>query len=344
MTINDIARICGVSKGTVNRALHGKPGINPGTKEKILAAVRENGFRPDYRAKSLATGKSFTIGLLIPNIENQSFAMIGTIIEAEFWKRGYFLNLALSNDDAEKEESYLELFVDRKVDGVIVFPVNRDPTAVERILEKRIPLVLMMNDLPSVETNVVTIDEYGAFLAMTEYLIGLGHRDIAYIDGYKRYTAKYNDHINRERFRGFTDALAKHGLGFDGNHYAEFLPAYYEQKDSSSISGLFSGPNPATAAMCFHDRIAVWLQVRLIRDGFGVPDDVSVTGFDDMAELSDIVPGITTIRNPFAEIAAKTVEMLVGDIENGTMSANKVRLGTELIIRQSAGVPRSNRR
>jgi LacI family transcriptional regulator len=335
MTINDIAKLCGVSKGTVNRALHGKPGINSATKERILAMVKEKEFRPDYRARSLATGKTYTIGLLIPNVENQCFSMIGTIIEADFWKRGYFLTLAISNDDADKEERYLSLFVDRKVDGLVLFPVSRDTTALERVLAAGIPTVLILNDLPEVQTNAVTVNEYGAIQGIVNYLVGLGHRNIAYIDGYRRYSKKYNDYVNKERFRAFSDTLAAYSIPFGEQNYVEFLPEYYQQGDARVVSRVFRGSDPATAVVCFHDRIAIWLQTRLIREGLKVPEDVSITGFDDIDELSDVIPGITTVRNPFARIAEAAVKILIDEIKQGRSTRKKLELETSLVIRQS---------
>ena len=105
-TISDVAKLCGVSKGTVNRALHDKPGISPKTKDAILQVMRDLNYQPDYFATSLATGKTNTIGMIVPNVHNEFFAMLYTSIEKLCWQNGYMLNLALSDDDYEKEEKY----------------------------------------------------------------------------------------------------------------------------------------------------------------------------------------------------------------------------------------------
>jgi LacI family transcriptional regulator len=335
MTMNDIARICGVSKGTVNRALHDKPGINKDTKEKILAAIQEHGFRPDYRAKSLATGRTLTIGLILPNIENQSFAMISSLIEREFWERGYFLNLALSNDDAGKEERCLELFIDRRVDGLVLFPVNRETQGLKRLLAAGIPTVLMLNDLPSLEVGAVLVEERRAIAAITRHVLSLGHRRIAYIDGFRRYTDRYNDYINRERYAGFVEAIQEAGLDPSAMSHAEFEPDYYRCEDLGTLAGLFSGPGAASAAVCFHDRIAVWLLSRLERAGIEVPRDISITGFDDIEELELIKPSLTTLRNPFGRVAQEVIRLLIAGIEGGKQPQERILLETELVIRES---------
>jgi DNA-binding LacI/PurR family transcriptional regulator len=335
MTINDIARICGVSKGTVNRALHGKPGINAATKERILAAVKEAGFEPDYRAKSLATGKTHTIGLLLPNIENRAFASISTLIERELWERGYFLNLALSNDDAAKEERYLDLFTNRKVDGLVVFPVNRESGPLRRVMDSGIPVILMMNDLPEVETRAILVEEREAVAAVTRYVASLGHRRIVYIDGYRRYSDRYNDYINRERYAGFRAAIEESGIDPAPIRRVEFDPAYYGAEDLGPFRDFFVGPGAATAAVCFHDRIAVWLLSRLEKAGIRVPSDVSVTGFDDIDELQSIKPRLTTVGNPQSLVAEEVIRSLMEIIDQGDVHRSRIQLPAELVIGES---------
>jgi DNA-binding LacI/PurR family transcriptional regulator len=335
MTINDIARICGVSKGTVNRALHNKPGINLKTKEKILAVVAEYGFSPDYRAKSLATGKTNTIGLLLPNIENPAFAVISTLIEREFWQQGYLLNLALSNDDAVKEERYLQLFINRKIDGLVIFPVNREIQSLKRVIDMGIPLVIVLNNVP-VEASAVLLDERKAFASITRHVLSQNHRNILYLDGYRKYTDRYNDYINRERYAGFMQALDEYGLGRESVSVREFEPRYYDLEDLGPLEEYFSR-RKTSAVICFHDRIAIWLMMRLQRAGFRLPDDVSITGFDDILELQYIKPRLTTLRNPFPLVAHRAIQLLLEQI-GGNRGTSRLILDTELIIRESCSL------
>ena len=335
MTINDIARICGVSKGTVNRALHNKPGIKLRTKEHILAVVKEHGFYPDYRAKSLATGKTHTIGLLLPNIVNPAFAAISTLIEREFWQQGYLLNLALSNDDASKEERYLQMFMNRKIDGLIIFPVNRDPRGLERMTNAGIPLVIVLNNLP-LEANKVLLDERKAFASVTRYVLSQNHRNILYLDGYRKYTDRYNDYINRERYAGIVEALDAYGIDPASVPAVEFDPSYYDLENLDLLEGYFS-PKRVSAVICFHDRIAVWLMMRLQRAGLSIPDDISVTGFDDIGELQNIKPGLTTLRNPLSQVAHGAIQLLLEQIK-GKTAFSRLVFDTELIIRESCRI------
>ena len=332
MTINDIARICGVSKGTVNRALNNKPEINPATKKNILEVVAEYGFSPDYRAKSLATGKTQTIGLVLPNIENQAFATISTLIEREFWQQGYLLNLALSNDDASKEERYLQLFMNRKIDGLIIFPVNRDLQGLKRIIKAGIPLVVILNSLP-VKASSVLLDERNSFAAIARYVLSLNHKKILYLDGYRKYTERYNDYINRERYAGIMLALEEYGVDPASIPVVEFDPQFYDLDNLGPLEQYFTKKG-TSAVICFHDRIAVWLMMRLEHAGFRIPKDISVTGFDDVMELQNIKPGLTTLRNPFSQVAHEAIQNLLEQIE-GKPVKSRIVLNADLIIRES---------
>jgi LacI family transcriptional regulator len=339
MTINDIARICGVTKGTVNRALHDKPGISPKTKAEILRVVEEQRFFPDYRAKSLATGKTQTIGLLLPNIVNQAFATIATLIENEFWKKGYLLHLALSDDDASREERYLSFFLNRKIDGLIIFPVNKEPQGLKRIMDAGIPVVILLNNLDISEADSVLLNEKKSFASITRYVLSLGHRRILYLDGYRRYTERYNDHINRERYTGVLEAFEEAGLDPAATlSTKEFDPLFYGSGDMKPLEDYFSGFRRPSAVICFHDRIAIWLLVRLERAGFRVPEDFSLTGFDDIEELQNLKPGLTTLRNPLSAVAHEALRLLLEQIGIGKKPGTRIILETELIIRDSCRV------
>jgi LacI family transcriptional regulator len=335
MTINDIAEICGVSKGTVNRAIHDKPGINAETKKRILEAVKKYGFKPDYRAKCLATGKTHTIGLMLPNIENQAFAGIAACIEREAWSRGYFLHLALSGDDADKEEQYIEVFRERKIDGLAIFPVNREQDELNKLIAAGIPVVLLMNDLPGLNTASVLLDERESFAQITRYVFSLGHRDIIYLDGYRHYTSRYNDWINRERYAGFRKALHEYGIDTSRINVVEFLPDFYTYSNLGPLSRYFTGTKRPSAAICFHDRMAIWLMTRLAREGISVPADISVTGYDDVAILEDIRPSLTTLHNPYSRLAQTLIHILLAKIEQNDRENSRIVLNADLVVRES---------
>ena len=330
-TIDDIARLAGVSKGTVNRAIHDKPGINSATKERILAIIEEQGFSPNYHARSLATGRTETIGVLLPDVENEFFAMICSEIEKMCWEKRYVMNLAFSNDVPDRERAVLQSFVDRDVDGLIVFPVSKNSDAIERAIAADKPVVLLLNDLPLQEASAVLVNERGGIETVVQHLVDAGHRRIAYINGFVHYSGSYNDFINQERLRSFRETLQRNRVPFDADTILEFKPELYAQNDPSFLTSLFASREAPTAIVCFHDRIAIWLVQALKDMGLRVPEDVSVTGFDDIRELRYITPRLTTYRVPIRDVASEALRILFQQLEHPSAVRQRVVLHGMLV-------------
>lgn len=337
-TLKDIAERCGVSKGTVNRAIHDKPGINAQTKARILEVIADLGFQPNYHARSLATGKTETIGVLLPDVSNEFFAMVCTEIEKLCWTRNYVMNLAFSNDRPEREDAIIASFLDRNVDGMIVFPVSRG-SAVLRNAAVRRPLVLLLNDLSLPNTSIVLVNDYNAMRDTVQHLVDLGHRRIAYIDGYLHYSASYNDSINRARSRAYRDALGDYGLAVDPQLTAEFQPSFYDTADYSLLRSFLAAEDPPTAIACFHDRIAIWVTRGLIEMGYSVPHDISVTGFDNIRELQYIRPKLTTSAVPTRRLAEEALSVLFSRFEAPESEARRVLIDAQLIPGDSCAPP-----
>ncbi|HHV59515.1 MAG TPA: LacI family transcriptional regulator [Clostridiaceae bacterium] len=335
LTINDIAKLCNVSTGTVNRALHNKPGISEKTKAKILDIVKELDYRPDYYARTLASGKTDTIGIILPNVENEFFAMLFSEVEKICWEYGYLMNLALSNDDADKEEKYILSFIDRKVDGLILFPVNNDATYVKKAIQNDISTVIVLNDLEDVDTNVVKVDEYNAVSKTVQYLIDIGHKRIAYINGYFHYSPRYNSYINDQRYQAFKDTMVLNHIMYEKENYMEATPHLNDEINRIMLKNIVCRENKPTAMVCLQDRIALWVMMELEKMGLKVPDDISIAGFDNINELNYVKPLLTTTQMPTKEIAHTAVSILVDDISNNRCGNKKVVLETRFIERDS---------
>lgn len=335
LTMDDIAKICGVSRGTVNRALYNKPGINKQTKQKILKVVDELGYYPDHTAQSLATGKTNTIGLIVPDVDNQFCSTLYTYMEDVCWKLGYFMSLAISNDNPEKESKYLESFIKRNVDGLICIPVNKDSSSIKKALDYKIPVVLLLNKLEKIKTNMILIDDYYSVKKATQYLIDMGHRNILYIDGIRNYSDNYVKYINGERLKGFKDTLEENNIKITQDNYIEFLPEFYSDNNYRLIKKIISKENKPTAIICFHDRIAIWVIKGLKEHNLKIPEDISIVGFDDINELKYIEPGLTTNKTPIKKIAEESFRILLDNIKIPNFIPEEIVLKTELILRES---------
>lgn len=332
LTLNDIARLCGVSKGTVNRAIHDKPGINPGTRERILKVIAERGFQPNYHARSLATGRTETIGVLLPNVENEFFAMLCSEIEEICWQRGYVMNLSFSNDRPDREAAVIKSYLDRNVDGMIVFPVSKDHSAIDAMQRAGKAVVCVLNDVAISNASVVVANERGGMAALTRHVIDLGHRRIAYINGYLHYSETYNDYVNVERLAGYTETLRRNGIEPDPRMMVEFNPAWYRTGDYSLLEELLRADPAPTAIQCFHDQIAIWVLQGLKELGVRVPEAISVTGFDDIRELKYIEPKLTTCAVQSTEVASEAVRSLFRLMDQPTRVRERTVVSTRLAI------------
>jgi len=342
ITINDIARICGVSTGTINRALHNKSDINPKTKEKILGAIKKYNYRPNYYARALASGKSNTIGIIVPDVENEFFTMTYSIIEKRCWENNYYVSLVLSKDNPERELKNVKLFIEQRLDGIIMFPVSHDNKSVRLALSSGIDTILIFNSLPKENLSSVVVHDYNAMCKNVQYLINLGHKNIAYIDGYRKYSPTYNDHINKERYRAFRETLQKNNIQIDKNNYFEFKPEYYKSNDYSIIKSIVGSTKKITAIVCFHDRIALCVMQGLEKIGVKVPNSISVTGFDDINELKYIKPRLTTSAIPVDKIAEKAISILMNSIKGKRNKVQKIMFPVKFIEGETCMPPKGN--
>lgn len=320
LTINDIARLCSVSKGTVNRAIHNKPGINIETKERILQTIRDCGYEPNYFATSLATGKSNSVGLIVPNISNVYFSDLYTKIEDLCYRKKLIAELSLSNDDSKRESDYIQSYIKRNVSGIILFPVSSDSTELNRAVEAGIPVVCVLNVPQHSKVSVVKIDDYQGVYRMVRELIAAGHRRIAYVDGYCHFDQNYNRQINCDRIAAYRAALEEAGIAVKEEYMLLFDHEAYKTGDTSIVERILALEERPTAVVCHHDRMAIWMYRKLSDCGIRIPDDMVLAGFDDLAETYLTVPGgIPTCHAPITEIAETAVKLLL-ETMNGTSS------------------------
>ncbi len=326
-TIKDIARLANVSHTTVSRALNDSPFIHHETKQKILKIAEQLSYMPNYSAKSLVLSRSYNIGLFFTTLSTGTSS--GFLHEAlkgmnHVVKDKY--NLVVKGvDDDPSFRSILK----RNFDGIVLMSQSsHDDAFIKHVLTQEIPLVVLNRDCGRSEVmNILSDDRKGARM-MVEYLIGLGHRRIAVIEGKEGF--KSTD----ERKNGYLEALECHGV--------KRLPDYQVQGNYEMESGfaamrrLLALACPPTAVFCSNDEMAVGAMKAVAERGFRVPEDVSVTGFDDNLFSGFITPALTTVKRPIEKISAAGAEKLLQRLEQNESAAETIYMNTELIVRQSA--------
>lgn len=327
-TIKDVAKAANVSYSTVSRALAGHSQIPEKTRKRILKIADEMGYVPNNIAKSLVTKSTHTLGLVVSDITNLFFLETMEGIEECAANYGYKVCFCNSNWDVDKEIECMNGLYESSVDGVLIFPVSGN---VDHLIkyQELFPMVFL-NSIPENENcTYVSFDNYNNMSMIMEYLIGLGHKDIAYIGGFKI------NHPNSERLRGYYDILGRHGIDVNKDYilYGDFkLKSGYELMQELIRKG---GKLP-TAVVAGNDVMAIGIIQAIEEHGLRVPQDISVVGFDDISYSSLDKIQLTTVSTSRYVLGKTSVELLVDKIKNPKKKESISKLlGAELVIRKT---------
>jgi DNA-binding LacI/PurR family transcriptional regulator len=332
-SIKDIARIANVSSSTVSRALQNSRLISSRTAERIQHIAKESGYRASAIARGLVTQRTKTIGVVVTTIADPFVSEVVSGIEEYGNEHGYSVFLANSNADAERETKVVHSFSEQRVEGVVVTSSRVGALYRPLLSEMRIPIVLINNQHPGEFVNSVLIENVKGSTEVTNHLIQLGHRRIAYLGD------RYGYQSDMERSTGYREALERAGL--------PFLPELVVHGDGKCEGGmtgvevLLNLPKPPTAIFCYNDMTALGALRQLYLRKMRVPDDISIIGFDDLFIASYTQPPLTTVRQPRRLMGKLAMESLLKLIA-GEKSATTIKVPAELIVRESTAPPRKD--
>lgn len=326
VTMMDVAKYANVSKMTVSRVLSGNGYVKEETRKAVLQAVEELGYRPNLLAKSLATGHSHTIAYVLPDICDPFFGNVCKGMSDVCDELGY--NSIVSNTpNAESVMKFINMAIDRKMDGVIFHHLCITQPQVELLLHNHIQVAVIDNEYPLQGVVEIQNDNYrGAFMA-TEYLISRGYRKIACVRGSLpkedalladlNYTESFQQRIWEERTKGYLDALKAHGLEpFDvyyGRGSAYIDKAF--QCGQQIVQQLLAKPDQPDAIYCESDLIALGILGELLEQEIPVPGKIALCGYDGLDTCRHLYPRITTVVQPQNDIGRKAAQLLIGQIE-----------------------------
>lgn len=334
VTSLDVARKVGVSRTTVSLVLNDVQGIkiSPETRKKVLNAVDELGYIPNATAQALASKKARAIGLVMTrspsHIATDTFLpqVLGGLMEA---MRDQKLRLLFESVEEEHQNKvYLKLARAKHIDGMILLTPRLDDMALQRLEEEDINAVLL-GTLKDTNLYSVDVDNRSASAEATQHLIDLGHQQIAFISPAPRsYTA------SEDRLRGYMDAMAQGNLPVDRDliHYADFSP----ESGYNVARQLLDAGKDFSAIFVASDNVAFGVLSALREAGLGIPEDVSIVGFDDLPLSRYTDPPLTTLRLPAEALAVAATEMLLDLMRGGKPETRNLVLDTELVIRKSS--------
>jgi DNA-binding LacI/PurR family transcriptional regulator len=330
VSIKDIARSAKVSHSTVSRALNNNPRVKSETVERIRRIAEEAGYRGSAIARSLATRRTKTIGVVVTTIADLFAAGVVNGIETVAGDHGYSVFLANSNADPEREMRVVRTFEERRVDGIIVTASRVGALHLPLLTRMNVPIVLLNNQHPSEFAHSVMIENLPASYEATQYLVELGHRRIAYIG------ERNGRQSDTERFGGYRQALDSGRLPFEPELvvYGSGTP----ESGMDAMAALLGLAERPTAVFCYDDMTAIGAMRQIHASGLKVPHDVSVIGFDDLSIVQFSEPPLTTIRQPMWEMGRLAMEAVL-DLLSGSGSTHEIKVRGELIIRASTAPP-----
>jgi LacI family transcriptional regulator len=330
-TISDVAQRAGVSTATVSRVLAGIGRSRPDTSAAVMAAADALGYRPSGVARSLRMQRTRTFGLIVSDIQNPFFPELVRAADDAARAIDYSILLGSAAFDEMRAVHYLDLMVDRRVDGIIVASSQISDSSWQWLIASPVPVIVVNAEPPDYRVPAIASDNEAGSRQVVEHLVALGHRRIGYIRGPESFTAA------KPRFDGFRKACEDAGLRPDDT---PILEGEGQVDSGERAARLMIAQAPwVTAIACYNDLTAIGALRMLRGAGRRVPEDVSVVGFDDIAAASWVGPALTTICQPKGEMGRLAVEYLVRVLDSGASEAvpEILRLPLSLIVRESTG-------
>jgi LacI family transcriptional regulator/LacI family repressor for deo operon, udp, cdd, tsx, nupC, and nupG len=335
ITIEDIAKQTGVSKGTVSAVINAKNSVKPSTRNHILEVMKELNFRPKGVARNLKNGnQDKSIGVIIKDLNYSFYTSIASGVKDYANSNGYSVLVASSDNDHECEKNFSHLFSAKDIKGIIIAPVVEGKSEIEHLFKLKVinyPFVLL-EDVKGIQANVVAIDNLKAIKKAVKYLIDSGHSKIVHFAG-----PPSSSH-SKERIEGFRHAFSESPLIFNKEMIVS-VGSNHEESYTKTIEYFKNKPRKdyPTAIVCFNDQQALAVMTALLKMKIKVPDDISIIGNDDIFYARIYPVPLTTIRAPQHEIGKKAAEILIRNIESHKqLPPERVILETEFIIRESS--------
>jgi LacI family transcriptional regulator len=330
VTLRDVARVAGVHPATVSRALNEETRalVNEETARRVLKAAEKLGYRPNPIARGLKTNRSYTIGVLIPDLTNPLFPPILRGIEDRLETAGYTPLVANTDNDPERELLDSQTMRARQVDGIIAATARRDHHLHDALLEAGIELVLVNRRQEQLPVSSATADDRMGMRLAVEHLLSLGHTRIAHLAGPLDYSTGLDRHDS------FLETMRAAGIEPEPELIL-VAEAFTESEGARLCGQLLADGHELTAVAAANDLLALGCYDVLAERGLRCPDDISVMGFNDMPFADRFNPPLSTIHIPHYEIGKAAGELMLDRLQDGDSPPREVRLEPHLVARES---------
>jgi len=329
VTMADVAREAGVSAMTVSRVVNEKGEVGPATRQRVLEIVERLGYRPSAIARGLATQRTGSLGLVMPDVANPFFSDVARGAAHVAYAEGYNIFLCNTDEDPQRELSVLQSLEEKQVDGVVLCSSRLDDGELEAALAHH-PAGVLVNrrlEMDGVVGSVLIDDEAGGRMA-TQHLVQAGHRAVGFLAGPPA------SHSGQQRAKGYRAALTAAALPHNLDWMRHCSPVV--QGGREIARRLLTAYPELTALFCYNDLVAVGALQACADLGRQVPDDIAIVGFDDIPLAALVIPPLTTCRVPRYELGAQAMRLLLDQIGGCPGECEEVVLQPELIVRASA--------
>lgn len=318
-TIKDISKYCNVSVGTVDRALNNRPGISSQTKEKILQAAEQLSYHPNHTGRSLAKGKTMTIGVVCFDFYNYFFPELINTIEARAKEKGYFIYLILTHRNFDMERDGIRYLCERQVDGIILFPIGMDKGYVRELERMGIPIVTIYNKLDS-RFPFVGVNDRQAMEDAVEYIVSKGYKHISYVTPELESQEKegLNTYTLQQRLQGYLNGMKRAGL----EDIQVLEKGSIEEKTDLLTKNI--SLKGKTAVLCLCDSYAIQVLDCLQSRKISVPDQIGLMGYDNIDALKYIKPRLTTIKYSVMQMGQAVTDLLFQSIQDPEFTAEYI--------------------
>ena len=323
ITLKDIAQKSGYTVNTVSHALRGKSDISLATRKKIIEVADELGYVGNTLASSLRSGRSNTIAVIVSDVKNPYFGCVVHNIESRVREAGYSTIILCTGDDPDRELEAVRCAIRHLCDGVLICPCQANKKSLHMLRQSGVSYVVMGRQFEDEDDNQVLCDDEGGAYLLTEYLVSLGHKRIMYISGAEQFSSE------RERRSGYQRVMRKVGMPDSGQIVIPFKQ--FEALENQGQLGLLITEHRPTAVFAFRDEMAWALLNQLRPMGMEAPRDISVAGFDYIAEQLPFLPALTTLATQSGDPSAIAAQRLLELIQNPNQPPRTIRLAMRIV-------------
>jgi LacI family transcriptional regulator len=327
-TIYQVSELAGVSLATVSRVMNKNARVSDKTREKVLAAMKELGYRPNSIAKSLASNCSNSVGILVSELYGPFYGDMMSGIETELRKAEKHVIIAAGHSNEEKEKAGIEFLISRNCDALILHVEAVCDDYLIELSKGSIPVVLINRHIDQLAENCISLDnQLGGYLA-SKLLLEQGHRDFAYISGPLWKTDA------KERLAGHQKALAEYGLKAD--EQLLFEVDFQEESGCTGMNYLLAQQKPFSALLCANDEMAAGAMATAREHQLDIPAQLSVVGYDNIIFARYLWPKLTTVNYPVKEMGKMAASLILKNIYKKQINTIKNLFEPEIVLRDSS--------